>query len=186
MDFLCSVAKNEAFLAFENFKEILDFLNEIFRIEEVTLYLGSSSSHRVLLITEAVASRNLKIEGVLWTACSQKNKGVERVLMSLKGAADPDITFSSYPPIRFNHFHLFRADSLVFKNATWLTVEQVLALRNCKKVRLKGLRFNAADIKEILQKYIEDPGELEELRMTCKDVIFLQEVVKELNVVRIE
>uniref|UniRef100_A0A1I7UT57 F-box domain-containing protein n=2 Tax=Caenorhabditis tropicalis TaxID=1561998 RepID=A0A1I7UT57_9PELO len=166
------------------FKAILDYLNEMFRIKEVSFDIGEysySSEH----IVEYCTSKNLKIGSVKWRDIWGNEEIIRRVLMALKGATRLNFIGNQSSTIRFDHFHLFQMDDLEIEYASWITVENIVALRNCKRVRLGKVSFKGSSINKILRELMENPGELQELRMTCKDVIIVKRAVKDLNIVRL-
>uniref|UniRef100_A0A1I7UT89 F-box domain-containing protein n=1 Tax=Caenorhabditis tropicalis TaxID=1561998 RepID=A0A1I7UT89_9PELO len=167
------------------FQEILDFLNEVFRIEDVSLVNNPKDFYRLVPIAEHVASKNLKIRSVYWSLFSGNEEMENRLLTVTKCATDFKIREMNFFSIRFDHFHLFRMDRLEIDHSSWMTAENVVALRNCKRVRLGSVWFEATDINKILLEYIEDPGELLELRLTSRKDIRLGDVVTGLNAVEV-
>uniref|UniRef100_A0A1I7UT62 FBA_2 domain-containing protein n=1 Tax=Caenorhabditis tropicalis TaxID=1561998 RepID=A0A1I7UT62_9PELO len=72
------------------------------------------------------------------------------------------------------------------EDASWMTVEQVLALRNCKKVELWLVRFDESSINKILLEWMENPGELQEVHMFLSLEMNLEQLIKGLKVSRVE
>uniref|UniRef100_A0A1I7UT84 F-box domain-containing protein n=1 Tax=Caenorhabditis tropicalis TaxID=1561998 RepID=A0A1I7UT84_9PELO len=167
-------------------QEILDFLKGIFGIEEVSFKVEQSSSCQAVLILENCVSNNLNIGSVDWLTISGSDEMTGRFLMASKGATQ--LNFNGFYSItfRFNHFHLFRMDQLRIENATWITSEQVVALRNCKRIDLGFVWLDEPSINKILREYLENPGKMQEIRMSFPLGITLEEVVKGLDAVRIE
>uniref|UniRef100_A0A1I7UT74 F-box domain-containing protein n=1 Tax=Caenorhabditis tropicalis TaxID=1561998 RepID=A0A1I7UT74_9PELO len=173
-------------LEFTAFQEILDFLKEIFQIKEVSLKVIEERSSWVAPILEHCVSKNLKIGSVEWSPIKKNEEMVDRLLMASRGASWLKIRGLQFAPIRFNHFHLFRVDQLSILYAIWMTAENILALRNCKRLDLGFIRLNAVDMNRILREYIKNPGNLQEIRLTCYECLELDEVVKDLKIVGIE
>uniref|UniRef100_A0A1I7UT64 F-box domain-containing protein n=1 Tax=Caenorhabditis tropicalis TaxID=1561998 RepID=A0A1I7UT64_9PELO len=168
-------------------QEILDFLMEFFRIKQISFrFQGSIDTRSAVPIVENCISKNLKIENVEWpdrVSC----KIAKRVLEASKSASNLNIEFESCSTIRFNDFHLFRMDQLEIWNVMWMTVENILALRNCKRIELRCVRLDESSINKILLELMENPGELQVVRLdTYKEGFKMEEVVKGLNVVRID
>uniref|UniRef100_A0A1I7UT53 F-box domain-containing protein n=1 Tax=Caenorhabditis tropicalis TaxID=1561998 RepID=A0A1I7UT53_9PELO len=168
------------------FQEILDFLNEIFRIKDVSFDVKEDSSYLALHILERCVSQNLKIGSVDWPLFSGSNETVERIFMASKGAYHLNIQGYNSSPIRFNHFHLFRMNRLRIGNASWMTLENIVALRNCKRIRLGCAWDHVSDVNTILREFMKNPGELQELQMSCHYANKLEEMVEGLNIFRSE
>uniref|UniRef100_A0A1I7UT73 F-box domain-containing protein n=1 Tax=Caenorhabditis tropicalis TaxID=1561998 RepID=A0A1I7UT73_9PELO len=164
------------------FQEILDFLNKIFRIKEVSFEISREPSNWVVLILEHVKAKNLKIESVEWSEAKENEDITERFFMALKGVRYLSIQGFS----RFNYYHLLQMDLLQITGASKMIAENIVALRNCKRVSLVFVWLRAVDMKRILREYMENLGELLELRMKYHIYVELEEVVKGLDVVRIE
>uniref|UniRef100_A0A1I7UT90 F-box domain-containing protein n=1 Tax=Caenorhabditis tropicalis TaxID=1561998 RepID=A0A1I7UT90_9PELO len=167
------------------FQEILDFLNEIFRIKEVSFKNNVKFSCRLVPIAEHVVSKNLKIGSVDWQNSVGYEPMAERILMVSKGATNFKLEKFNFFSFRFYHFHLFKMDRFEIEHAEWMTVDQVIALWNCKQIRLGDVWFDSKDINTILWEYIEDPGELLELRLTSRNDIRIEDVVTGLNAVEV-
>uniref|UniRef100_A0A1I7UT87 F-box domain-containing protein n=1 Tax=Caenorhabditis tropicalis TaxID=1561998 RepID=A0A1I7UT87_9PELO len=163
-------------------QEILNLLNDILRIELVSFINNSNNACRLVPIAEYVVLKNLKIGRVDWGWFSGDEEMEERLLMVSKDATNFKMEKFG---IRFDHFHLFKMDRFEIENAEWMTVDQVIALRNCKKIRLRSVCFGSTDINKILLEYMENPGELQELRLSSSQIISLREVVTGLNAVEV-
>uniref|UniRef100_A0A1I7UT82 F-box domain-containing protein n=1 Tax=Caenorhabditis tropicalis TaxID=1561998 RepID=A0A1I7UT82_9PELO len=167
------------------FRETLDFLLEIYRIKNVSIRMIEYPVIRGIIILEYCVSKNLKIESVWGSVFSKKDEMLERFLIASKDATELTIRgIIISPPYSFDHFHLFRMDRFEIGYAPWITVEQVLALRNCKRVDMGYVQFNASDITRILLEWLENPGELMELRMSFDIQMTIEEVVEGLRAVR--
>uniref|UniRef100_A0A1I7UT68 F-box domain-containing protein n=1 Tax=Caenorhabditis tropicalis TaxID=1561998 RepID=A0A1I7UT68_9PELO len=169
----------------QGFQEILNYFNGLFLIEEVSFEFKQSNSHRIVPIVEYCFSKNLKIGSVDWPTFSESDEMTKRLLMASRGARDLDIKGFNSPSTHFNHFHLLKIDRLHIRNASWMTAEQAVALRNCKKISLGSVWLNEEDINRILREYIKNPGELQELRMSCYNDIIVEDMVKGLKIVRV-
>uniref|UniRef100_A0A1I7UT55 F-box domain-containing protein n=1 Tax=Caenorhabditis tropicalis TaxID=1561998 RepID=A0A1I7UT55_9PELO len=168
------------------FQEILDFLNEIFRIKEVSFNINRKSSDSAVHILEHCASKNLKIGSVDWPSFSGDKEVTEKILMASKGASHLNIRVFTSSSMRFDHFHLFRMDLLEMEFAWWMTVENIVSLRNCKRIRLKFLSFTTLSLKQIFREYLKNPGELCDLRINIDYCIRMEQAIEGLNVVRVE
>uniref|UniRef100_A0A1I7UT93 F-box domain-containing protein n=2 Tax=Caenorhabditis tropicalis TaxID=1561998 RepID=A0A1I7UT93_9PELO len=165
----------------QDFQEILDFLNEIFRIEKVSFTVDSEDPHFAMLLMEHVVSKNLKIGRVDWQELIRTREMAERLLTVSKGATDLKIKGLQFLFFCFDHFNLFRMDQLRIEEAAWITAEQVVALRNCKRVSLGDIWFGEESINKILLEYMKNPGQLQELRMCFNCVIRIKRAMTGLN-----
>uniref|UniRef100_A0A1I7UT85 F-box domain-containing protein n=1 Tax=Caenorhabditis tropicalis TaxID=1561998 RepID=A0A1I7UT85_9PELO len=137
---------------------VVDFLMEIFRIEEVSFKIEQSSYCQAVLVLENCVSKNLKIGSVEWLTCSGSDEMARKFLMLSKGATKLNFKKLASLDFKFDHFHLFRMDHLRIDNATWITAEQVVALRNCKRIDLGFVLFHEPFTTKILREYLENPG----------------------------
>uniref|UniRef100_A0A1I7UT72 F-box domain-containing protein n=1 Tax=Caenorhabditis tropicalis TaxID=1561998 RepID=A0A1I7UT72_9PELO len=169
-----------------SFQEILDLLNEVFRIKEVSFEIVQVPSNWIVPVLEHVNAKNLKIGSVELPTSKENEEMAERLLMASRGASCLKIKGFNFPTIHFNHFHLFRMDYLMFRDASFMTVENIVDLRNCKRVFLDNVLCKEVDMNKILREYMKNPGNLQELRMTYYGSTELEEVVKDLNIVEIE
>uniref|UniRef100_A0A1I7UT79 F-box domain-containing protein n=1 Tax=Caenorhabditis tropicalis TaxID=1561998 RepID=A0A1I7UT79_9PELO len=167
------------------FQEVLDFLDNVFRIE-VSVEIKPCNSSRALPIMEYIASKNPKMGTTKWWTFGGSDEKAERFLMASKRANKLNFKGFYSTTFNFNHFHLFRMDKLHIVNATWMTSDQLVALRNCKRVYLESVCLNAADISKVLQEYLKNGGKLWELRMFFPLGIDLEEAIKGLKVSRVE
>uniref|UniRef100_A0A1I7UT77 F-box domain-containing protein n=1 Tax=Caenorhabditis tropicalis TaxID=1561998 RepID=A0A1I7UT77_9PELO len=167
-----------------DFQELMNFLNELFRIKQVSFQICKEPSSSVLLFLDHITAMNLKIGKVEWSAFKRNQEMTEKFLMAFRGASYLEIKGFNSPSIRFNHFHLFRMDQLLIRDARWMTVENIIDLRNCKRVNLDFVELDTANMNQILWKLTKNPGEIQELRMTGD--IKLRGLVKGLNNVRVE
>uniref|UniRef100_A0A1I7UT86 FTH domain-containing protein n=1 Tax=Caenorhabditis tropicalis TaxID=1561998 RepID=A0A1I7UT86_9PELO len=165
------------------YKEILDFLDKIFWIKEVSFSNNVMFSCRLVPIAEHVVSKNLKIGSVNWQTSVENGKMAERILMVFKDATNFKTGGLGFFSIRSDPFHLYRMDRFEIEHASWMTVDQVIALRNCKLIQLGDVQFNSTDINKILLEYVENPGKLLELRLSGSENIILRDVVTGLNAV---
>uniref|UniRef100_A0A1I7UT94 F-box domain-containing protein n=1 Tax=Caenorhabditis tropicalis TaxID=1561998 RepID=A0A1I7UT94_9PELO len=170
----------------QDFREILDFLNEIFRIEDFKFFIDSKDPRFALLFMEHVASKNLNIRRVDWPSFAGNEEMAERLLMASKGAIEVEIKGLHFRSIRFDHFHLYRMDQLRIEHASWITADQVANLRNCEQVRLGNVRLITPEINKILLEYSRNPGQLRELRMQNHCRIKMREAMKNLKNLEIE
>uniref|UniRef100_A0A1I7UT91 FBA_2 domain-containing protein n=1 Tax=Caenorhabditis tropicalis TaxID=1561998 RepID=A0A1I7UT91_9PELO len=166
----------------QDFREILDFLDEIFRIKEISFTMDSEDSQFAMLLMEHVVSKNLKIGSVDWRQLIKNGEMAERLLTASTGATDLKIKGFDIFFFRFNHFHLFRMDELRIEHASWITAEQVVDLRNCKRIRLGSVWFDEESINKILLEYMKNPGQLQELRMLFNCRIKMEEAMTGLNI----
>uniref|UniRef100_A0A1I7UT58 F-box domain-containing protein n=1 Tax=Caenorhabditis tropicalis TaxID=1561998 RepID=A0A1I7UT58_9PELO len=167
-------------------QEILDFLMEIFQIEKVSFRIcGSIDTHSAVLIVEHCISKNLKIGTIWWPFC-KTDEIDKRILEASKHASDLCIIESRSSTICFNDFHLFRMYRLEILNARWMTVEQIVALRNCKQVELGYVRFDEESLNKILLGWMEDAGELEEVAICTHRRLEMEDVIIGLNLVRVQ
>uniref|UniRef100_A0A1I7UT63 F-box domain-containing protein n=1 Tax=Caenorhabditis tropicalis TaxID=1561998 RepID=A0A1I7UT63_9PELO len=165
-------------------KEILDFLMEIFRIKEISFrFKGSIDTRSAVLIAEHCISKNLRIGSADWGDWIS-GKMAKRFLEASKSASNMIIGINSLSTICFYDFHLFRMDRLKFKYARWMTVEQIVALRNCKQVELTYVRLDESSINKILLEWVKNSGELQQVQMYNYRDINTEEAIKGLNVVR--
>uniref|UniRef100_A0A1I7UT70 F-box domain-containing protein n=1 Tax=Caenorhabditis tropicalis TaxID=1561998 RepID=A0A1I7UT70_9PELO len=163
------------------FQDILDFLMEIFRIEEVSFEINLENSCSAVKCLEHCALKNLKIGLINWKSFIESDEMAKRVMIALKGA--PNLKIKGFNSKSFfDNFHLFRVDQLKIEDAMWMTVENVMALRNCKKVHLEDVSFKTSDISRIFREFKKDPGEMQELHMDCRNEIRLEEMVKGLYI----
>uniref|UniRef100_A0A1I7UT59 F-box domain-containing protein n=2 Tax=Caenorhabditis tropicalis TaxID=1561998 RepID=A0A1I7UT59_9PELO len=167
-------------------QEILDFLNDIFRIKEISFVINLRNSCSAVYILEHCASKNLKIGKIYWPRFPGQEEMARRLFKASSGATELEIGGFNSSSIRFNHFHHFRMDRLQIKDATWMTVKQVKNLWNCKRVSLGCLRFDTDDVNSILWDYMMNPGELQELRLHFLGYIKMEEVKRALDIIRIE
>uniref|UniRef100_A0A1I7UT80 F-box domain-containing protein n=1 Tax=Caenorhabditis tropicalis TaxID=1561998 RepID=A0A1I7UT80_9PELO len=172
--------------AIHAFQQILEFLDDVFRIKEISFEIKPYLSGRAVPIVEYVASRNIKFGSVHWSKFCGSDEMAGRFLMASKTASDLNFKGLYSNTFRFDHFHLFRMDNLIISNASWMTLKNILALRNCKQVYLGEAHMNTADINKILREIIENSGKLQELRMHSSYVVNMEEAIKDLEISRIE
>uniref|UniRef100_A0A1I7UT71 F-box domain-containing protein n=1 Tax=Caenorhabditis tropicalis TaxID=1561998 RepID=A0A1I7UT71_9PELO len=162
--------------------DILDFLNEIFRIKQVSFEINLGNSDSGVKFLEYCVSKNLKIGLVQWNSFIPNDETNERILMASKSALNLKIRgYNSKNSLHFDNFHLFRMDWIEIKYSAWMTVENIVDLRNCKRVKLGEVLLNAEDINKVLRGFMENPGEMQELQMDCCNKIKLEEVVEGLH-----
>uniref|UniRef100_A0A1I7UT83 F-box domain-containing protein n=1 Tax=Caenorhabditis tropicalis TaxID=1561998 RepID=A0A1I7UT83_9PELO len=169
----------------EAFKEILNFINEIFRIEKVLLEIKVKNSREPFLIAEHVILMNLNIGYINWQRYCGKEE-MEKLLIVSKDATDLIIKGFDLFSTRFDRFDLLQKDRLEIDHSTWMTVENILALRNCKRVWLRKASFKPLQVNQILQECLENPGELQLLRMYSLFRVTLENIVTGLNAVRVQ
>uniref|UniRef100_A0A1I7UT54 F-box domain-containing protein n=1 Tax=Caenorhabditis tropicalis TaxID=1561998 RepID=A0A1I7UT54_9PELO len=167
------------------FKKVLKILEKTFRIKKVSFETKDDSSFSAVHVLEYCVSKNMKIGRVNWPTFSKNNEMAKRILMASKDASYLNIGGDSPSSMRFDHFHLFRMDFLRIEDAWWLTVENIVDLRNCKRILLGCVR-DKLNINKILLEYMKNPGELQEIQMFCFDHITPEEMVKNLKIVRSE
>uniref|UniRef100_A0A1I7UT81 F-box domain-containing protein n=1 Tax=Caenorhabditis tropicalis TaxID=1561998 RepID=A0A1I7UT81_9PELO len=132
--------------AIDAFQQVLEFLDAVFRIKEISFEIKPYWSGRAVPIMEHVASRNMKIGSVDWS----KFCGSDEMAGS------------------------------------WMTVENLVALRNCKRINLENVRLNAVNMNKILREYMRNPGNLQEIRIRYYGSMKLEKIVKDLNIVGFE
>uniref|UniRef100_A0A1I7UT66 F-box domain-containing protein n=1 Tax=Caenorhabditis tropicalis TaxID=1561998 RepID=A0A1I7UT66_9PELO len=164
------------------FQEILDFLMEIFRIKKVSFEIQAASTCRILHLLEYCVSKNLNIGSVEWPTFSDSVEMTERLLMASRGARN--LSFKGFNFPSFN-FHQFRMNRLQILEATQMTPDHVVALRNCKNINLEYVEFDEDAINYILLEYMKNPGRLRELRMYCCNDFRIRKVVTGLNIVEV-
>uniref|UniRef100_A0A1I7UT61 FBA_2 domain-containing protein n=1 Tax=Caenorhabditis tropicalis TaxID=1561998 RepID=A0A1I7UT61_9PELO len=170
----------------EVIQEILDFLMEFFRIKEISFRFKPSIDIRsAVLIVEHCISKNQKIANVEWEYW-KTDKIARRCLEASKSASNMIIGISSSSTIHFDKFHLFRMDRIEIKYAKWITVEQIVALRNCKRIDLGNVLFDESSLNKILLEWIENPGELQEAQIFFPVGIKLEDAIKGLKISRVE
>uniref|UniRef100_A0A1I7UT76 F-box domain-containing protein n=2 Tax=Caenorhabditis tropicalis TaxID=1561998 RepID=A0A1I7UT76_9PELO len=148
------------------FQEILDFLNEIFRIKEISFEIVKGPSNWVVPVFEYVKAKIGKSEASNGRH-SIESERYPKVFSWLLGG-------------------LFRMDQLQGPFAWFMTTEILIALRNCKHINLEYIRLNAIDMNKVLREYTKNPGNLQELRITYPGDADLKGMVKGLNIVRFE
>uniref|UniRef100_A0A1I7UT65 F-box domain-containing protein n=1 Tax=Caenorhabditis tropicalis TaxID=1561998 RepID=A0A1I7UT65_9PELO len=167
-------------------QEVLDFLMEIFRIKEISFKFKKSCETRYALpIVENCISKKVKLGKLDWSFSGRQDID-ERLLIASKGASDLHIRKYIDLPIQFYDFHLFRMDRFVILDASWMTDKQIADLRNCKRIELGYVCLDDWDINDILLEWMENPGELQKVRMCNYQNINIDKVVNGLNVIRIE